>query len=482
MATRLLLRALGPLFALAPGFTQQTPPQVVVVAGPGEPGQLLRENLLAADFLFYDIALLVGEELRGLHRVWDRVETARLFALTRLLEHFLAESPGAKDPATVRNRSIANVARALLLHDSDVARHLLTADEQAEFDPVLAGTAGSLRFVPGNPSMDWSRSRPAGANALRPVLFRATIYLRTCLDAMPADQRSAWDTQMNAENGTSLDRAREVDAAFASLFGPLEKTWGPGLGGASTRPDRELLRDLRSLDGSPWKKLQSALGLPPPATPPSLCSAWLEVLHELATESPDDAMLQPLGLPWWRTKWLDCAQWGYVGLREIDALSDVGGVPDAPARPRLLVEPLPRTLRALERYDALRREFPALAGDDRDRKPPALPPGNPLLDVLEAQQKGQDPPATAIEQLLATLTPDPEDRPAAHPPVALDGIDGRLRRSGTYLLRVPIRWRGEAKTALVLHHFVENEVAGRWQPPPWGPALQADRLPGPAKK
>lgn len=209
--------------------------------------------------------------------------------------------------------------------------------------------------------------------------------------------------------------------------------------------------------------------------PDDLRARLMVVAHELATETPDDPLLQALGRDRWRSKWLEEANYTYLALRETDPLTYVIDSPPEATRPRLLVEPLPRTLAAL-------RE--AAAASERVRKTFSDPGTEPqqgmvqlvedLQAILAAQQAGADPDAERLDRSWQALqrwfvAEDPREGAIA----SLEGIEGGIRREGVFLVRVPIRWQGQDKTALAFRLYaMHQEPDGTWQLPPWGPELR----------
>jgi hypothetical protein len=95
------------------------------------------------------------------------------------------------------------------------------------------------------------------------------------------------------------------------------------------------------------------------------------------------------------------------------------------------------------------------------------------IEALAVQSRGEALDEKVEESLRHLLLWGFEDGgPVSAVPI--EGVQGALRRVHVALVRLPIRWKGEARTALAVRLVVEHEAsAGRWEPPPWGIGLQA---------
>jgi hypothetical protein len=467
---------------LAPFACAQSAGAIEVLAGPGAPSYLLQDHLAAAgdaeDLILFDVGFGIRDAVVSLQGCWWDVEACRAMGLRKLLGGMAAGFAGAG----------AGDEMAALAGATSVACNLVawsgmvdeeTAAAREERLEVLGGGRGRLRFGAGDTSVDWRIAQPVGAYVARPHqepddlpgLFRATVYLQAYLRHWPASTRDRWlaaaRTQIERRVAPELARC---DAAFAVLTGaPL---LAPGVVGEADASDVEHLERTKG-PGDPWPRLRAlftTIAAPEAAT---VRHAMLGLSHALATASVDGEFFVAMAPEQWRAKWLDGAAFVHVGLRQVDALS----IPRRMQRvrpPRVVVEPLPRVWAALRRLDQRTEEVRRLLHPDWTHRTQRSWIDD-VLDALAAQAVGKELDAKLEARLLQVLLRSfiESDR-LLDLPVELEGDLGRFRRAGPYLVRIPIRWRGETRRALALHLLVEQEVSpGVWQPPPWGIVLDA---------
>ncbi len=466
------------LLATAAVGQQSAPPTAVEVVGEARaPSAALLAQILKDhdELVLFDTGFGIRDAVVQLQCAWWDLEWKRAKALADLLAAMserwrktALEGP-ARDCA-----GVAVVAGALLFSDGAE----LPRDARAEFDEVHAGAAGSMRFR-GERAADWADAKPRGVYAREgrgldfPGLFRATVYLRRYLEQWPEAHREAWRAAAVACMATGAAReAGPCDTAMAQLFGaePL----------AAAVPAIIRPRDVRRLreahaPRAPWIALQDVLRFADAPRPASVRDAVLALTHLLALQTAGDALFGELRAAQWQAKWLDAATFAYVGLREIDSILLPGpGIPEERRGPKVIVEPLPEVWAALQRIDRrLTAVSAVLRGNGAQARRSWL---DDVVDGLAVQQRGEELPADLEKRLFEKLVHGFDEVDGVlGVPSQVEGIDGKLRRAVPRLVRVPIRWRGEAKTALALRLYVEHETApGVWAPPPWGIALDAE--------
>ncbi|MBZ0150088.1 MAG: hypothetical protein K8J09_01050 [Planctomycetes bacterium] len=268
--------------------------------------------------------------------------------------------------------------------------------------------------------------------------------------------------------GQDLDSGEHV---LNALLGPADCAWRAS--GA-----RRLLEPMRAAgcDDRPWRSLHDLLVSTPASPAESVREAVVQAMHELVVAAPDDELLNPLGLAFWRTKWFDAAAFGYVGLCDPGGLLLPSSEPRVPRRPQLVIEPLPGVLRAL------RVAYARLVDIDGSLQVPSraslgLQCIDDMLTMLDAQGRGQEAPREVRARLWRWMLQDVQLEVAESGGAVDRSHVWPLRCSGLYLVRLPIRWRGETRMALAFRHWVEcGDQSGAWSLPPWGLLLK-DGLP-----
>lgn len=448
----------------------QSAPKVEVLAGPGRPSSMLVEHLgqHAEEFVVFDLGLfvqlLVGDALGG---AWEHLEEERHRLLRAVLDRVVegATNGSVDDPLP----GMARAAAALLTGGRQPIDRV-PQPWQADARAVFAAAKGVTEWLPGKPAIDWRLATPQGAydtknGANLPALFRATCYLRECLARLPKPLADEWRRRCNAvlddELAAGCGRAAAAMTALLGVGAPVMPGLIADLPLSAVR-DRDL---LSAVDGPWWERLAAAHGAESGGDCGGLRGSLLRVAHELATEVPAGTSASVFAPSAWSRKRLDLADYTYVGVREVDALAGVMGVlPDA-RRPQLLVEPLPRTLAALrvaiDEADRVWQEVDGSVGLFADVRACL----DEVARLLEHQQAGSEPPLALLDSLWASLTHHFDEQDSRQGvEVRIDGIDGRLRRCGACLVRMPIVWRGDVKTAIAFQWCVEHEVApGRWE-------------------
>ncbi|MBL8755812.1 MAG: hypothetical protein JNK15_21120 [Planctomycetes bacterium] len=435
-----------------------------VLASSGSPRLMLEEKfrVRADPFVVCDVGLFLDQLVGGtLGDAWQAVELRRHRLWLDCLRCMLAES---SETLGERCRGLAAAAVALLTDQPSDAAAVPKAFA-TDVAAVRAGTDSVLSWHPDAPRADWSTERPTGAyeTGVMAQLWRATVYLRAVLSRLPATDQSAWQRSTNAALG--IDGQKQLAA--------IDEAWRLVLGTSRTDPfavgalAQNALADrarLATATGPWWERLRAAHGAPPSEVA-SLRGQLLQVAHELATETPQGPMAPVFAHPAWQQKRLDLADFTYVAVREVDGLLCATGDREPIGRPELLVEPLPRTFAALRAAMASAQRIcrtAAVEGAFLGLAPERL---DPVLALLEHQRTGTEPPAKLVDEVWQLLLGfDGDRRPA--PKVRIDGLDGNVRRSGPQLVRMPITWQGQQKTALAFRWFVEHESKpGEWEAP-----------------
>jgi hypothetical protein len=437
-------------------------PAMTVLAGPGRPSTLLAEHLQTTpeDFVVVDIGLwvdaLVGDALGG---AWYLLERDRAELLNLLLYELCERLPPPRGAADVL-AGVAHTACTLLANDA--ARALALPEPWlAEIAAVVNGRRAPRVWGHERGDVDWSDALPNGgyiAERLQP-LFRATVYLRRSLGAFDAEQAAAWQRAVDAvlagETFAEVRGARlhQIDAALRGLLGTVPGIMPAVLGDLPAENGADRAR-LRTASGAWWERL-AAVHAEEPAAGQDLRSAVLRVAHTLATEDPEDDWLLGWGRENWRGTWRDLADYAYVAVREVDVLAGVLCIgPDA-KRPRLLVEPLPRSFAALQA--AFRAADPVWESlQDARISGEFCAELDDCLALLAHQRAATEPPTELTERVWQRLLHGFDEQRDSRVETRLEGIHGPLRRTGCELVRVPIRWRGEDTTAVTFHWCVEQ--------------------------
>lgn len=441
-----------------------------------DPSTKLSEQLRKGEdeLVLFDVGYLVYDLVTTAQRAWLEMEVARQKALDAALRQMATDHISHGD-ATADAAHVARVAIDLLTV-ADRDRLSLLDDEAAEAASVRACGQGNLRFHPRHPAAGWSDCQPLGiykaANRPPAALFVATVYLRQYLAAWPDEVKAQWRKAIEQLPEPLRAALSASDAQVAAFMGRPTALPMPGVPDIYAFPDALWL--LQQPSRAPWLQLQAMHAAILPREPASVRDAFLVVAHELATERSHSELLQALPAAAWQAKWQDAGQWLYLGLREIDALMAVSGESDRRGKPTVVVEPLPRTLAAL-------RAATRMLTPGRD------PLFSDLEQALRDQEAGREVDAERQGRLLAALTTwfGMTDC-ASGATTRLPGIEGTMRRSRPYLVRMPVRWHGETRQALALRLFVEREAKpGNWEPPPWGVELRPVAKPvveGPLRK
>lgn len=466
-------------FAALPIATQCAPATVArveVLASSGTPSSMLREQLKKAEdsFVLVDIGVFVDAMVVSLRHDWQRLETTRARSLSVLLERMCdGFTNGGPAPDVAACQSIARVATALL--GAKVEEDALPRDVLDELTEVRAERVGALRFVHGRPAIDWSIARPSGAYVGElDALFRTTVYLRAVLAQASREQVEVWNTAIASQKDTEACRGLDrTDAAVRLLLGTDAATM-PGLVGRldpQQAPDLVKLAALRDDSRDPWSKLDAVFAIAPASPRPTdVRHAVLALANSFATESTEGEFFAALGSERWRRKWTDCASFVYVGMRELDGLGSLTGLETLKLQPRIVVEPAPRSWRALRDF-ASACEAMCRAFDERGYY--RTEEIDVAIEALAKQQRGEDL-APEVEAKLLHWMLWGFDSSGGSSSVEIEGVRGALRRAGPVLVRLPIRWKGETQNALGFRIFVEHEEAtGTWAPPPWGVDLGA---------
>ncbi|MCU0867895.1 MAG: hypothetical protein MUC36_29265 [Planctomycetes bacterium] len=445
-------------------------PVMEVLAGPGRPSTLLVEHLQKhrVTFVVVDIGLwvqeLVGSALGG---TWANLEQQRRMQLRDLLASMCERLPAPAQSADVLG-GIAHVAHVLLTNDA--ARALALAPPwRTEIAAVVNGERAPRPWLPAAEPVDWAMASPNGAYVsehLEP-LFRATRYLQVSLEQLTMPQRDAWQSAVEAATAGQQGKVLRVaavanDSALRMLLGsevgPMPAVIGPLSPGHSV--DRLL---LATADPAPWWERLAVVHERGPGKGSDLRTLVLRVAHELATEAPDDDWLAAYGHAGWRRKWLDLADYTYVGVREVDVLAGVLCRGEDVERPRLLVEPLPRSFAALQ---AAFRDTDAVyaAIGDAPISTDFVQQIGDCLALLDHQRGGTEPPMELLDRVWQMLLHGFDQSQRDCPETRLEGIAGPLRRTGCHLVRIPIRWRGEHTSAVAFHWWVDHrEPDGSWR-------------------
>jgi hypothetical protein len=459
------------------------PAQVQVVAGPGPPSDMLEKQLGQGgdEFVLFDVGYAAYHVRTCVEMVWVILEGDRLKALHALLPQLSGVLAGSDDPHARRAAHVADVAAALAGIEVK-----LDGDETAERDTVVSGRVAPSRFVPETKDVDWRIATPIGAYGNKKMgedkgqLFRVSVYLRECLLAMPAPMRGQWDAATERCDKDVRDRLAAVDVTWRKLFGdPVT----PAMAGVPGRYSwRDVVRIAATTAGSPWLALLEAHSEVDAKPDVSVRDAFVHATHVLATETSTDPLLAAMPMDLWHAKWRDTADWLYLGLREVDVLGEPASAHELTTRPTVLIEPLPASFAALRELDRASLLVLAGCGGEEFAKEREAKWWPDLLAELDAQTRGAAPDPGRQVRLLDVLLQqfDAVDM-LAGTESNLDGIAGALRRAGPFLVRVPIRWRGETKHALALRMYVEHApTPGKWTEPPWGRELHAG-APAPAK-
>lgn len=438
-------------------------PRFEVLSEPGQPSSLLTTHLEkhAEEFVLVDVGLwvsaLVGDTLGG---TWRRLEDERSRMLADLLLRIGERTKPPRGPEDVL-AGVCHVA-AVLLH-GDVANGL-PEPWRSEFVAVCQGARAARSWARPSTEVDWSIAVPDGAYANDAMrgLFRTTIWLRESVQALPPDLAATWQQLVHDAMPTgSRQRIADIDSALGSLFGT-----GPGpmplvIGGLQWADVADRVA-LAAASGPWWQRLQAVhRQAPTPRT--DLRTSIFGVAHELATEAPDDGWLDAWGSEGWRHRRLDLADFAYVAVREVEAIVGAPGVPPKAVRPRLLVDPLPRT------FAALRAAF--LVGVAAQRAVHSGKRGerfasdmDDCLALLSHQRAGTEPGEELVARLWDRLQHAFGMERADLPEVRLEGIEGSLRRTQCRLVRIPIRWQGRDSSVVAFDWGVEHRGAENvWQ-------------------
>lgn len=373
--------------------------------------------------------------------------------------------------------AVCQVATVLLWNRQEVEDPL--PDVLDELRAVRAAEPGVMHFAGGR-EIDWAMAVPRGAYAKASEdqelagLFRATVYLRCHLDRFAPQQRGLWQRALaEAQDTEAWANLRRTDAALALLFGTAEPPM-PGLPGPVELRDVQQLLRMAGEPADPWTRLDTLFTRVSAPAPRTVREAVLELAHTLVGEGTGAELLQAMAPGQWRRKWADCAAYAYVGMRELDCLMSPVGIEPFPFRPRVLVEPVPRSWQALRRVAALGEGIcHELTGRPGFYHLPAI---DDAIAALSVQSRGGTLDQALEERLRGHLLASFEqDGPASE--VTVTGIDGQLRRTGPHLVRLPLRTGGRTVQALAFRLLVEHEDgAGVFRPPPWGVELWTEAL------
>jgi hypothetical protein len=320
--------------AQRPTHPQEAPhsPTMEVLAGPGRPSSLLAEHLdkNAEAFVVVDIGLwvqeLVGSALGG---SWDNLEHDRFGHLRSVLGRMVEALPPPRTAEDVV-AGVAHVAAALL-HNDAVDALTLVPPWRAEITAVVNGERAPRAWRRDAAAFDWSGALPNGAYVGRfASLFRATWYLRASLAQLDVEQHAAWDRAVAAaipDDPSAMGNRAAIartDAALCAFLGTVPGPMPAVLGDLPPlrASDRAI---LRSASGGEWWDRLAAVHAEGPGEGEDLRTASFRVAHALATEALGDAWLATYGHERWRHKWLDLADYTYVGVREVDCLAGGAG-------------------------------------------------------------------------------------------------------------------------------------------------------------
>jgi hypothetical protein len=456
------------------------PAQVEVLAGPGPPSHLLETRIAKGidDFVLFDVGCAAYGLLTELQGTWRLLEGERAAALRDVLPQLAGALAGSAAPDARRAAHVARVAAALLGDEAE-----LDQDEKAERETVLSGRRASSHFVPETREVEWRIAVPSGGYANAnvgeelPQLFRASVYLRECLLAMPAPMRGDWNEALERCGKEQRDRLFAVGMEWFALFGKPDTPIMSGV------PGRYRLRDVERLAAtdaaSPWLALLDAHREVDAEPDASVRDALLHATHVLATETSTDPLLAAMPMDRWQAKWRDTADWLYVGLREVDVLLAPFGGRLLRSQPTVVIEPLPASFAALRELDRALCRIRLTRLPSRVAQHSEAEWWQDLLAELDVQTRGADPDAERQQRLFTVLLRQfVASDMLAGTESNLGGIQGALRRAGPFLVRVPIRWRGETKHALALRMYVEHApTPGKWTGPPWGRELNSTASP-----
>jgi hypothetical protein len=437
-------------------------------------------------FVLVDIGCFANSIARSMRQHWQAIEWRRWQCFDHLLRD-LQERFADSDTADARScTAVAKVGLALLWNRRavpDAPQPVL--DELRE---VYAAGAGVLHFVPGQPPVDWADSVPRwpyareGADeesrlGSQPGLYRATVYLRCCVEHFTPRQRAVWDVVFTASVASEpgIDPVR-CHAALQLLLGPLPAT-PTGLPDMVAMCERFAAPPLDDAGSNAWEKIDRVVGRVEGPAPHTVRGAFLDLVHVLAGESADDTMLQSLAPKQWRRKWADAAACAYLGLYERqgglvggpEAVSEDGHLP----RMRVLIEPALRSWQALRRvaelFEGMTREADCHGHDH-------LAEIDDVLEALALQSRGE-PPGRQLEHRVFAMMLAHFGAVDVAEPVSVAGMSGAVRRAAPQLVRLPVRVAGRTVKALGFRWFVEHETGpGTWTPPPWGVELRVDQI------
>jgi hypothetical protein len=456
----------------------------VLASRPESPSMMLgRQIAKGCDaFVLVDVGCFANSIARSIRQHWQAIEWRRWQCLDHLLRD-MQERFADSDAADPRScTAVAKVGLCLLWNQREVPdapRSML--DELRE---VYVASAGVLHFVPGQPPVDWAGSVPRwpyareGAGESRPGsqpgLYRATVYLRCCIEHFTPGQHAVWNVAFTASGASEpgLDPVR-CDAALQLLLGPLPST-PTGLPDMVALCERFAAPPL-DVGSNTWDGLDRMLGRIQVPEPRTVRDAFLDLAHVLAGETADDAMLQGLAPEQWRRKWADAAACAYLGLCERESRpAGPEAVSDEPLpTPHVLIEPVPRSWQALRRLAGMLESTPRAAERHGQMQVAAI---DDVLAALDLQSRGE-PLGRELEHRLLAMMLGQFAAVDVAVPVPVAGVPGAVRRAEPCLVRLPVRVAGRTVQALGFRWFVEHETGPRtWTPPPWGVELRADAI------
>jgi hypothetical protein len=458
--------AIGFAFVLGELTAQDTRP-LEVLGRRDSPTSMLASHLAATpeEFVVFDIGLFAEVLLtRTLDNAWTGIERRRHRLWLDTLRAMLANARAALPD---RARGLAQTGIALLTAEK--------VDDEAVPDAWrgdLTGVRNTARnkqtWLPDAPEADWANARPNGRYDDYPELRRlwqATIYMRASLPRLEPTERTAWQEAMTAvlagPRGRQLAR---IDAIWTAMLGTTS-TDPFAIGAMAPGSDRSQV----PAGAAPWWERLAIAHRNAPAETKSLHGKLMQFAHELGTEEPTGASANVFAAAAWRHKRLDLADHVHVAVREVDGIRYPLAHSDTKTRPRLLVEPLPRSFAALRAAMQCAVDLAPLVDDENVRiglDAVDIAELDKVLRLLDHQQAGTDPPADLVDDLWTMLMGRFYGRVVPRSVTRLANVDGNVRRGGPQLVRMPITWQGQSKTALAFRWFVEHETSpGTWEGP-----------------
>lgn len=450
-----------PIFitTLAAGITpsclgqQPTPSSSRVLYGPGDVGPMLAAAIKERSprYLLLDSHVMAIALVRKLHALVYDAEIVR----GRLLRDDLRATAAIAD-ATAAG-SIIRVALSLVSPDGMAT---LSAQEASERDKVVGGDSSPVLFASVGSAVQWSTLSPDGMYAEEPALrslWQVSRYLDVYWQLMTEDEQGALVGLLGRAKRTTINFRSQVLFAHEGGF------WHENVG-----RDILLLQSRPADTREPWAHLTDVLGNLGKSECNHLRDCVLEACRLVIASEPKAGWWFHVDEPCEMARRRQCATYIYVGLREVDMTRGLLLRSGETRNPIVLVEPKPDLWKQWRRcFEKLGESAKALAVDvDYYRRELKLVDlALRLLDIEHQRRVNAEASGELYDEIIAYLLTELKYGSESGATVRIESI-GPMRRTGAYLVLVPVSVDGVREEAVALRVATEVRASsGAWEAP-----------------